>query len=180
MTKTKPKTKQPKDRVFELSLFSASIFILLLSVVALIGASVLAYERTHIPYEGIAIGKTISVGSSKLTVQKVAYKPGAVPFVAPKGYEYMIVTLQVQNTSEKPFSVIPTTDTYVKTDAGKVSYLTPYALENPFHSGVILPGDATAGELSYLVPIHGHYRFYVESSWTSTAIPFMVKSTDSK
>ncbi len=163
---------------FDRWLFLASAVLFVLSMVCLVSAYKLSHERTHTPYAGLAVGKTVHVGGSGLTVTKVEHKPGSQPFIAPEGYDYLIVTLRVENRSEQPFSIAPTNDTYVKTADGTVSYLAPFALEKPFHSGIVLPGESTTGELSYLMPKTGSYKFYVESSWTSTAVPFMVKSED--
>ncbi len=160
--------------------FVASIILFIASIVTLLIAVRVASERMHVPYTGIAINQPVTSGSSTLTVVGAERKPGRQPFVAPTGYEYLIISLRVRNNGEKPFSVLPTADTYVKTAEGKVSYLTPYALTYPYRSGLILPGDSTEGELSYLVPMHETYKFYVESDWSSTAVPFMVQSNNNK
>ncbi|MCA9327463.1 DUF4352 domain-containing protein [Candidatus Saccharibacteria bacterium] len=161
---------------FETYALVASLVLFVLSLVSLVIAINVATERTHVPYAGIPVGKSISVGSSTLTVDKVTTKTGSQPFVAPEGHEYLVVTLTVRNNGEKPFSVLPTTDTYVKESDGTVDYPAPFTLEKPFHSGIVLPGESTKGELSYLVPKSSAYKLYVEADWTSTAVPFMVKS----
>jgi len=168
--------KTSPARAWERWLFGFSIALLLLSLTILVVARSIAAERTRIPFAGIAAGKPITSGVSTVTINNIQYKPGAHSFLAPDGYEYLVLTVNVRNNSEKPINVFPTTDTYVKTVDGTVSYLTPYELANPFHSGLILPGESTRGELSYLVPKQRSYKFYVEAGWSGGIIPFMVQS----
>lgn len=179
ITMKKPTTQPKKTREsFDKYFFVTSLVVLGFALLTLLAASVLAADKKHIPYEGVHAGKAISTGVTTLTVEKVERKPGSKPFIAPAGYEYLIVTLKVQNNSDEPFSVVPTADTYVKSAAGKVSYIAPYTLTDPFHSGIVLPGEATTGELSYLVQKNSSYKFYVEADWSSTAVPFRVLSSE--
>lgn len=172
-----PDAKQHPRLKTERWLFVSSLVLFIMSFITLGIAQSIAHERTHIPYAGIAQGKAITSGSSTITVQKVERKPGTKHFAAPSGYEYLVVTLRVRNNSEKPFNIAPSMDTYVKTTSGKVSYLTPYELASPFHSGLLLPGESVAGELSYLVPKQTAYTYYVEASWSGNVVPFMIQST---
>lgn len=155
-----------------------SVVMLLVSLCVLVLARSIAAERTRVPFAGIASNTPITSGVSTITVRNVRHAPGTARFTAPQGYEYLVLTLTVRNNGEKPLNVFPTTDTYVKTHQGNVSYVTPYELKNPFHSGSILPGESTEGELSYLVPQHADYKLYVEASWSGGAVPFVVQSNN--
>ncbi|MFZ1249015.1 MAG: DUF4352 domain-containing protein [Candidatus Saccharimonadales bacterium] len=154
-------------------LISCALFVL--SIFTLGSALLLVQKHDRLPSNGIRMGVDVRNGSSELQVYTIEHRPGTQQFPAPKGYEYVVVTLKVKNVGERPFSVLPTNDTYIKTSDGHVSYVSAYELEAPFRAGLILPGESTRGELSYLVPKQANYKFYVESSWTATAIPFMVQ-----
>lgn len=173
---TKQQTTHHTNKTFDTRLFIASIALFALSLVVLFVANMVVAGHKRVPYSGVSTNTVITSGVSALQVTNIQHKPSAIPFVAPKGYEYLVVTLSVQNNDEKPIDVLPTSDTYVKQADGTVSYLAPYALQNPFRGGKILPGESTKGELSYLVPVDGTYKFYVESDWSAAAIPFMIKS----
>lgn len=165
---------------FEKKLFAGSVLLFAMSFVVLLVAISTASERTRVPFVGVESGKPISSGVSTTTVTNIRRTSGKKPFVAPNGYEYIVLTLSVRNNGEKPFDVLPTTDTYIKTNNGDVSYVAPYSLERPFRSGQVLPGESTTGELSYLVPKNTAYKFYVESGWSGGAVSFMVQSDKHK
>lgn len=165
---------------FEKKLFAGSVLLFAMSFVVLLVAVSTASERTRVPFAGVESGKPISSGVSTTTVTNIRRTSGKKPFVAPNGYEYIVLTLSVRNNGEKPLDVLPTTDTYIKTNNGDVSYVAPYSLERPFRSGQVLPGESTTGELSYLVPKNTAYKFYVESGWSGGAVSFMVQSDKHK
>ena len=175
--KTSDTTKRPR-RKGEYWLFGLSGGLLIVSLAILVMARSIATEHTRVPFAGIAPGIPVTNGVSTVTVRNIRHCGDAKPFTAPDGHEYLVLTLRVRNNSEKPVQVFPTTDTYIKTSTGAVSYLTPYVLANPFHSGTILPGESTEGELSYLVPKNTPYKFYVEAGWSGGVVPFMLQSTD--
>jgi hypothetical protein len=164
----------------EKKLFVGSIVLFIISFMVLLTAVYITGERNRVPFAGAEPGKPISSGISTTTVTNIQRSNGKKPFAAPSGYEYIILTLRVRNNSEEPFDALPTTDTYIKTNEGHVSYVTPYSLVRPFHSGQILPGESTAGELSYLVPKNSAYKFYVESDWTGGVVSFMIQSDKHK
>ena len=165
---------------FEKKLFAGSVLLFAMSFVVLLVAISTASERTRVPFAGVESGKPISSGVSTTTVTNIRRTSGKKPFVAPNGYEYLVLTLSVRNNGEKPFDVLPTTDTYIKTNNGDASYVAPYSLEHPFRSGQVLPGESTTGELSYLIPKNTAYKFYVESGWSGGAVSFMVQSDKHK
>ncbi|QQS69893.1 DUF4352 domain-containing protein [Candidatus Saccharibacteria bacterium] len=165
---------------FEKKLFAGSLILFTISLAMLLAAVSIAGERTRVPFVGMEIGKPVTSGVSSMTVTNVQHTSGKKPFVAPLEFEYLLLTLTIKNNSEKPFDVLPTTDTYVKTSSGEVSYVTPFALTRPFRSGQVLPGESTTGELSYLVPKNTAYKFYVESGWSGGAVSFMVQSDKHK
>ncbi|QQS19422.1 DUF4352 domain-containing protein [Candidatus Saccharibacteria bacterium] len=168
--------KHSPRRNWERWLFGLSIVMLMVSFLILEVASSIASERIRVPFAGLVAGKPITTGTTTITVSDIHHKPGTGRFIARSGYEYLVLTLNVRNNGEKPLNVFPTTDTYIKTNSGVVSYVTPYDLANPFHSGSVLSGESTEGQLSYLVPKNASYKFYVESSWSGGAIPFMAQS----
>ncbi len=159
-------------------LLACSFALLALSCVTLLAARSIATERVRVPFAGIRRDTPITTGRTTLTVSDIRHKPATKRFAAPDGYEYVLLTLTVRNNSEKPLDVFPSSDTYIKTASGNVSYLTPYDLVRPFHSGTVLPGESTVGELSFLVPKYSTYKFYVEASWSGGAVPFMIQSTN--
>lgn len=165
---------------FEKKLFVGSLVLFTVSFTLLLTTIFITGERTRVPFAGVEPGKPISSGISTTTVTNIRRSNGKKPFAAPSGYEYLILALTVRNNSEEPFDALPTTDTYIKTSGGHVSYVTPYTLAQPFRSGQILPGESTTGELSYLVPKNSAYKFYVESDWTGGAVSFMIQSDKHK
>lgn len=177
---TKKHSFELSGQRFDTKLFIASVILFIVSLTVLFVSNMVVADQTRVPYAGISPNTAVTTGVSTLKVTEVLRKQGAKPFIAPAGYEYLVLTLSVKNNGETPIDVLPTADTYVKTADGNVSYLTPYTLKNPFHTGKILPGESTAGELSYLVPVGATYKFYVESDWTSTAVPFMLKSNNTE
>jgi hypothetical protein len=175
-----PDVKRHPGWNFEKKLFAGSVVLFTISFTLLLAAIYIAGERTHVPFAGVEPGKPVSSGISTTTITNIQRSNGKKPFAAPSGYEYLILTLTVRNNSEEPFDALPTTDTYIKTSEGHVSYVTPYTLAQPFHSGQILPGESTTGELSYLVPKNSAYKFYVESGWTGGVVSFMIQSDKHK
>ncbi len=124
-----------------------------------------------VPFSGYSKGVTVTMGSASVKVDKIETSKGAGRFKAPDGTHYLIVNLTVKNTSDKPINVLPSTDTYVKSPAGKVTVLTPYSLSNPFRAGELLPGEQISGQLSYLVPENGAQKLYIDASWSGGVIP---------
>lgn len=174
----RPDEKGNPRRKWERWYFGFSICMLLLSLGILVFARRVATERIRIPFDGVRLNTPISSGTTTITVSNVHAKPATKRFAAANGYEYLVLTITVRNNGEKPLNVFPTSDTYIKTSDGKVSYVAPYDLASPFHSGTILPGESTEGELSYVVPKQGSYKFYIEASWSGGVVPFMVQSAE--
>lgn len=125
-------------------------------------------------FKGIPFGKTVTNGSAAVSITSVSTSPGTSHFTAPKDYTYEIVEILIKNTTDKPILVQPSTDSYLKTDAGKVVYLTPYELDTPLRSGSLLPGESIKGQLSYLVKTGETYKLYLESDWTGGVLSFLL------
>jgi len=158
-----------------ITLFWISITLFGISIV-LLGFSVISQNSTKgpFPFAGYPAGTSIAMGSSITEVQNVTDTNGTGIFIAPKGKHYIVVTLKVKNVSEKPINVFPSSDTYVKNNAGNVSFLTPLNLTLPFRAGSLLPGENIVGELSYLVNNNETNKFYVDSIWSGGVIVFAV------
>lgn len=155
----------------------ASIVLLFISTLTLLYT--VLYYRQHrdivvstLPQTPIKIDQPISIGVVSLKVSDVKTSNGVGPFVAPEDKEYILLTLTVKNRSDKPIQVLPSTDTYVKDQAGNVSYLTPFALEAPLRAGELLPGEVIKGDVSYMVDKSSTNKFYVDASWSGAVIPF--------
>ena len=159
-------------------LFFFSLVVLALSLLILLYAIFWsAKESSNIVVSAsvqqpVPVVSTISMGVVDMKVQKVSFQAGQKPFVAPPGKQYAVVSFEIKNRSDKPIQISPTTDMYVKSASGDVSYITPYAVTQPFRAGQLLPGETIRGDLSYLVRIPGQSKFYIDAIWSGGVIPF--------
>jgi len=124
------------------------------------------------PIHGYDKDINIAAGESAIRVNGIKSSTGHGIFTAPKGNHYLIVSVTIQNLSKKPIYVLPSTDTYVKDPSGKLTYLSPFELANPFRAGELLPGDKSTGELSYLVPTSSRQNLYIDAIWSGGVIVF--------
>lgn len=115
-------------------------------------------------------GTAIATGSVNTVIQSLKTEKGTGPTAAPAGKKYLIIDISFTNTSKKSVQILPSTQTYIKDANGRVYYLTPYALEQPFRAGELLPGDTITGELSYLVPEATSYTMYIDSIWSGGVV----------
>ncbi len=166
------KKKLPKFDVNS-GFFYAGLVLCLVSVVLLLGAFRLSQDRTS--SVSLPAGQTVSQGSAALTLESVRSTAGSGHYKAPTGKKYIIISLRVENRSTTPIMVAPASDTYLKDSAGTTYYLSPTSLEEPFHSGQLLPGDRVRGELSYLVPEKSDARLFIEADWTGGVVPFLLQ-----
>jgi hypothetical protein len=73
------------------------------------------------PFQGYGIGTPISMGDVTIEMKSISSTKGQNIFTAPKGKHYVIIELSVRNISEKPITILPSTDTYMKDSSGKVT-----------------------------------------------------------
>lgn len=158
--------------------FYASIVLFLLAGCMLIAAYIQEQPPTQKeanPQQPYSAGVTIKQGSVAMTISDLHYDNGNGVFTAPADKHYLIFTFTVKNRSDRQVNVLPSSDTYVKTTAGKVIYLTPFTLDNPFRAGELPPGEQIQGQLSYLVPKNETSKFFVDAIWSGGVIPFAIK-----
>ncbi|MCA9325824.1 DUF4352 domain-containing protein [Candidatus Saccharibacteria bacterium] len=117
----------------------------------------------------------IRTGNVDLKIRNVRFIKGSGMFAAPAGKQYVVFDLWVQNISDKPIQVLPSTDTYMKTMTGDVSYLSPYKLSNPFKAGELPSGEAIHGELSYIIPQDTSVNLYLDANWSGSVIPIAIQ-----
>lgn len=132
------------------------------------------YSYTATAATPFKVGQTVRMGVVSISIQKVAYTKGQKSFTAPPGMHYAIVNLKLTNHSEKPIFIAPASDTYFKEVNGRVAYLTPYSLDNPFRAGELSPGETISGDLSYLVNQQSASKYYVDAVWSGGVLSFEV------
>ncbi len=171
------RTSSQTDR----KLFYSAIIVLVLSFVVL-GFAVHSEQRSRGNVQRSAeqqtafhSGQAISLGSATMRISNLTYSDGSGHFIAPAGKHYLIVDLTVKNYSDAPINVLPSNDTYVKDSAGRVVYLTPYEVSQPFRAGELLPGETITGQLSYLVPKSGQLNYYIDAIWSGGVVPIKVQ-----
>ena len=169
MSTSKPAQSERFTQIF----FYSSVLLCLLAVAMLLAS--LRIGRSVQPATGIHKGQQLSQGSATIELEAVRFTQGSGHYKASPGKRYAIISLSVANNSSTPFSVAAANDTYVKDRTGTTYYLSPTSLDEPFHSGQLLPGDSVRGELSYLLPLTGEFRFYVESDWSGGVVPFLLQ-----
>ncbi len=184
-TKTASKTSPPvvsrlANALKPQQFFLASLVILFLALCTL-GMALYVQHHTpqHIlvetPSAGHAIGQNITQGEASIKVTSIKTSQGQPGFTAPEHKHYVIVTMHITNNVDHPIDVFPSSDMYIKDSAGRVGYLTPFALSNPFHAGALLPGESVQGELSFVVPDRGRVKLYVDSIWSGGVVPYKVQ-----
>jgi hypothetical protein len=170
--------KTPKKLLTDKQFLLASLVILLFSIIVL-GLSLKTQHDTRRLYGFSAnqstpfkIGQQVNMGAVGISVKKVSYPSGQKPFIPPSGKQYAVITLDIKNRTDKPINIAPASDTYIKDSSGNVSYLTPYALGNPFRAGELPPGEEIVGDLSYLVPKTAQNKFYIDAIWSGGVLSF--------
>jgi hypothetical protein len=170
-------TTRDKSRWF----FWAAVGLCVLSVLVLTAALVSQHNQrqqlyqSQSPMKPFKPGQTVRMGAVSVTVANPSYTNGSSSFAAPPDKHYLIVDFTVKNFSDKPITVLPSTDTYVKDTAGNVVNLTPYGLDRPFHGGELPAGEQVSGQLSYLVPRSRDVTLYVDGIWSGGVLPFALK-----
>jgi hypothetical protein len=157
--------------------YIAGLAMLGLSTVLLATAVYIQHQprRGSVPQTAYANGQTVSMGSVSLKINRVTTSNGNPAFPSPPGQHYVVVDLSVTNLSDQPINILPGTDIYLKTTTGEVSYLTPYVLDQPFHSGELSPGETVRGQISYAAGKTAQYKLYVDAIWSGGVIPFSLR-----
>lgn len=169
---------KPKDTE---KMYYTSLAMLVLSFMLLGSALILINEsstnnptlpvQSQRPFE---VEEVFTAGQVKLQVSSVDFSAGTQHFAAPENMQYAVVRLHITNQGDHPINILPTTDTYVKSTDGAVSYLSPYSLKDPFRGGELLPGESVQGELSYLIKKDEASMFYIDSIWSGAVIPVRI------
>lgn len=159
-------------------LFGLAVVLFVLSCLLAIYATAVTndnhpHRRNGTPHTmtPIAVGQIISQGAVQLKVDHVTTSDGSGSFTAPSDKHYVILELSVTNNSDSPIHILPTSDTYLKTSDGNVSYVTPFALDQPFRAGELLPGETIKGQLSYQAERQKPQTLYVDAIWSGGVIP---------
>lgn len=127
------------------------------------------------PGTAYAMQKQVHSGDVVMSVESVSFQDGQQPFIAPEGKHYAIIDFKVKNISDQPIQVLPSSDTYMKNTAGDVSYLSPYAIKQPFRAGELALGETIHGELSYLVDKIGEVKLITDAKWSGIALPIVIQ-----
>jgi hypothetical protein len=115
-------------------------------------------------------GTPVQTSQANVIINTIHTEKGSGSLVAPQGQTYLLLNVTFKNTSDKTISVMPSTQTYIKTADGTVYYMTPLLLEHPFRAGDLKPGDMITGEVSYLVPENTSYTMYIDSIWSGGVV----------
>lgn len=127
------------------------------------------------PYQGYEVNVPVSMGVASMKVSSVSFSDGQPGFRAPPNLHYAVIDMTIKNNSDQPINVLPSVDMYTKDEAGSVSYLTPFSLNQPFRAGKLLPGEQIKGELSFIVVKTGKVKLFVDSIWSGGVVPFRVQ-----
>ncbi|MGB3023614.1 MAG: DUF4352 domain-containing protein [Candidatus Saccharimonadales bacterium] len=157
---------------FDRWLFVASCVLFIASCIMLWLAM---QPRLSQSFAGIPSSRVVTHGSVTIGISSIRTEKGSGHYAAPAGSHYVVLTLTVTNNIATPITIAPSSDTYMKNDAGDVVYLTPLELNSPFHAGQLLPAETVRGELSYLVRDNQTYRYYLESDWTGGVVSFSLQ-----
>lgn len=157
--------KPTKQLIIAVVLVIISVIFLSTSLFVLQASKPKVYE-----YGIYKAGTPIAAGYGTVILNKISYSPGQGSFVAPADKQYLILDTTFQNNSQKSIYIFPSNQTYLKDNSGKVYYLTPYTLEDPFRAGELLAGDKIYGQLSYLVPTDKSYTIYIDAIWSGGVV----------
>lgn len=154
-----------KQQLVTLIMLLVSLFMFTTSLVIYKASRPVVYE-----YGVYKLGTSIASGDVLTTINKISYENGGGGVTAPASKRYMILDVTFENTSNKPVTILPSTDMYIKTTDGRVFYASPFALEQPFRAGMLKAGDKITGEISFLVPNQTSYTLYIDSSWSGGVV----------
>jgi len=98
------------------------------------------------------LGETVALPGIDLVVESVRRDAhGTGPLVPRPGYEFVITTVTITNTSERPFELIPLLSFHVKDAAGNVYSVAAVPSESNQLSGPLLPHDKIREEIGFEV-----------------------------
>jgi hypothetical protein len=166
--------------ISSIKLFYVSVSLLLLALGLSFSAVIInrQSQKKAVPinqFSGVKIGTPVTMGVSTMELTKVSFSDGQPGFTAPEGKHYVIVDLLIKNNADHPINVLPSSDTYIKNEAGKVSYLTPFVVDQPFRAGGLLPGEQIKGQLSYLVDKTVSLKLFIDSIWSGGVVSFKIQ-----
>jgi|GEM_PF-1589266 len=150
----------------------ASLLFMIIALIAL-SLSLFVYQASKpkvYKYGVYASGTPITAGAVSVVINKVTYNAGQNGFVVPTGKQYIVIDATVSNASNKALFISPSTQTYIKDNDGRVYYLTPSGLEDPFKAGDLIAGDKISGELSYMVSKDKTYTLYIDAIWSGGVV----------
>ncbi len=154
-------------------MFVSSLVLFAVSVILLTAAlyAGVPHKTRQAVYQA---GSEVVNGQAKFSINNLTYSDGTSRFTAPPNKHYVIFDFTVENTSDKPITILPANDTYMKNQEGVVSFLTPYGLENPFRAGDLLPHEKITGQLSYLVDMNESQKLYIDAVWSGALIAIAI------
>jgi hypothetical protein len=114
------------------------------------GIFVFLYANSEsIPHDQVAVARN----PVTFDVQEVRFDvTGAEPFTAPSDQEFVILQVEVKNSTDSIFNLAPVVQTSVTDDSGAHYSMSPAVLDSPLQAGPIDPHGSAKGTLSYLVP----------------------------
>ena len=119
-------------------------------------------------------GSEIVNGQAKFSITDLSYSNGSGIYSAPTEKHYAIFSFNVENISDKPINILPSTDIYMKNGNGDVSFSTPYGLEKPFRAGELMPHEKINGQLSFLVAKNEAQKLYIDAVWSGALIAIAI------
>lgn len=167
-----PRNKSKQISSGNLGASPVSIVLIVISLILFTASLIVLRASKPTVYEyGVYKPETpIAAGDATVVIHSIRYSNGENGFVVPAGKQYLILDTTFQNNSNHPISITPSTQTYIKDSEGYVTYLTPFALENPLRAGDLLAGDKISGQLSYLVPNNKTYTMYIDAIWSGGVV----------
>lgn len=152
-------------------LISASILLLFSIAIFSVSFVLLRMSQPTTYQQGLyTINTPITAGSATVTINKISYSQGQGSYSAPAGKRYAVLNITFKNNAASSIAVLPANQIYLKDTNGKVYYLTPANLNEPFRAGELLAGDKITGELSYLIPNNITYQLYIDSIWSGGVV----------
>jgi uncharacterized protein with FMN-binding domain len=167
-------------QVNTVKLFYLSVVLLLFAIASLVSAYIVQQNtskpsNSSVPFSGYSLNTPVTMGVTTMEVTKVSFSDGQPGFTAPADHHYAIVELTIKNNADHPIDVLPTSDTYVKDQTGKLSYLTPFVVDEPFRAGSLLPGEQVKGQLSYMTTKTGPLKLFIDSIWSGGVVSFKIQ-----
>ncbi len=98
-------------------------------------------------------GSKASFGKASLRVTNVQFDAqGSMPYLAPPGLKFVIVTVEVENGAQDIFDFAPVLQSKVIDESGRSWPMSPAMMAKPIQAGPFPTSAKRIGTLSYLVP----------------------------